>query len=266
MDHRHFIVQQIVPKQWGSKMHSNRGYEMVVRPKGRTPADEYLHKGKCWIEGRENSNYVIELKNNTSNRVMAVVSVDGLSVTNGQPASFDSGGFLVEPYGTVSLPGWMLSNQTAAEFVFGKKENSYATQIGEGGNTGVIGAAWFTEKPKPLPVNDYIKTGSLTKGIRNLAASSSNGMLSNSIVASGYTESLGTEFGESVGFATTQVAFEKASDTPETVMLIYYDTAQNLQKMGIRLKERYANSIPDAFPASKSEFCKPPPSWVSKNT
>jgi hypothetical protein len=257
MDHRHFIVQQIVPKQWGSKMHSNRGYEMVVRPKGRTPATMYLYKGKCWIEGRENSNYFIELKNNTGNRVMAVVSVDGLSVTNGQLASFDSDGFLVEPYGTVSLPGWMLNNQTAAEFVFGKKENSYATQIGESGNTGVIGAAWFTEKPKPIK---YVK------GIRGITASSGVGMMSsNSIVASGYTQSLGTEFGESVGFATTQVAFEKASNTPETVMLIYYDTAQNLQKMGIRLKERYTYSIPDAFPASKSDFCKPPPSWVSKN-
>ena len=235
-------------------------YEMVIRPKGRTPADEYLHKGRIYIEGRENSNYTIELRNNTNSRVMAIVSVDGVAVTDGKPASYESGGFLVDANSTVAIPGWLVSNQQAAEFVFSKKSASYSNQTGQEDNAGVIGVAFFEEK---------IKYRSILTNPQMLAARGSltKGLVSNSIAASSYEpeESLGTGFGDAVDFNTTKVEFEKATATPTLVLLTYYDSASNLQKMGIKLKDRYSNSIPDAFPASNSGFCQPPPSWVTKN-
>lgn len=227
------------------------GYEMIVRPKGRTPADEYSHKGKIWIEGRENSNYVIELRNNTSNRVCAVVSVDGLGVMDGQPASYNSNGFIVDPHSTIEIPGWIVNNQTAAQFVFGKKEGSYAAYKDGESNVGVIGSAWFKEKPRYQYQQRY-------KGI---VASGCSVTRSTSSVE----QSLGTGWGENVNVNLTEVKFEKASTTPDLVMVVYYDSASNLQKMGIVLKSRYQNS-PDAFPASSPKFCDPPPpSWVIKN-
>ena len=241
-------------------MRRNSQYEMAIRPKGRTPADEYLHKGRTYIEGRENSNYTIELHNNTNCRVMAIVSVDGVAVTDGKPASYESGGFLVDANSTVSIPVWLVSGQQAAEFVFAKKTASYSNQTGQEDNAGVIGVAFFEEKPKPRRI---------LSNPQMLAAHSSltKGLVSNSIAASGYEpeESLGTGFGDAVDFATTKVDFEKATTTPVLVLLTYYDSASNLQKMGIKLKERTSSGIPNAFPGVSNGYCAPPPSWVTKN-
>jgi hypothetical protein len=78
---------------------------------------------------------------------MAVVSVDGICVIDGKPASYESNGFLIPAQGTTSVPGWMLNREQAAEFVFGSKKHSYAAESGsDTSNVGVIGVAWFLKK------------------------------------------------------------------------------------------------------------------------
>lgn len=256
-------------------MSRHQNFEVVIKPKGRSPADEYLHKGKLWIEGRENSNYVIEITNHHWQRVMAIVSVDGVSVVDGKPASFDSQGYVLAPGSTVSIPGWLVNNQTAAQFVFGKQSESYATQTKQSGNQGVIGVAWFVEKAPVIhtadvyrqwnqfPQNSANASGSWprTKS-RGIAASSVSsvgdgiGIMSNSI--------LGTGFGESQQYHTTTIEFERASKEPTHVSLVYYDSASNLIRRGIKLKERTSRTDPQAFPGNTS-FCAPPPGWATKS-
>jgi hypothetical protein len=247
-------------------------FEVVIKPKGRSPADEYLHKGKLWIEGRENSNYVIEITNHHWQRVMAIVSVDGVSVVDGKPASFDSQGYVLAPGSTVSIPGWLVDNQTAAQFVFGKQSESYATQTNQSGNQGVIGVAWFVEKPPVIRTADVYaqwslipqnsarpKTWPLTKSIASSSVSSVGdgvGIMTNSI--------LGTGFGESQKFHTTTTEFERASKEPTHVSLVYYDSASNLIRRGIKLKERTSRTDPQAFPGN-TNFCAPPPGWATKS-
>jgi hypothetical protein len=250
-------------------MRNSMGLDLVIRPKGRSPADEYQHRGQTWIEGRNGSNYVIELQNHTWNRVMAVVSVDGLCVIDGKPASYDSDGFLVEANGTLSIPGWMLNHQQAAEFVFGSRQTSYAAQSGNDvSNVGVIGVAWFAELGPTLPIQPLpfygVGLDTASKGLvgaRGLSASGSIGSVgSNSAV----TASVGTGFGNETSFQTTLSGFVRQSNQPMVVQTIFYDSADNLQKMGIRLKERSTYSSRVAFPGSETGFCKPPPTWVQK--
>ena len=251
-------------------MISAHQYSMVIRPKGRTAADEYVHKGRTYIEGRENSHYVIELVNHTHTRALAVVSVDGLSVTDGKPASFNSRGFVLNSKETVQIPGWSLDDQTAAEFVFAKRKDSYGNQTSSGGNEGVIGVAWFVEKPV---LNNHAilneapvwRTHDLSQSTFSASASPRVKGVIGSVAQNSVQPSMGTAFGESLNFATTSTGFEKLSDQPSVIQLIYYDSAVNLQRMGIKLKTRNSNADgPQAFPGSTPEYCVPPPTWANK--
>ena len=238
-------------------------YELTIRPNGRNQADEYNHKSRTWIEGREKSEYTIELKNNTQYRVKAVVSVDGLAVTDGKPASYESKGFVISAYSTVTIPGWLVDNTTAAKFVFGKKNASYAEMSGNDvSNVGVIGAAFFEEKPIEIsnvihPIPTFYGMKSVNNAIQ--ASCHRQTLASNA----GLYSQVGTEFGPAVEYSTTEVEFKQLKSTPTDVLLVFYDSATNLQKMGIKLKERQKN-IPDAFPAIDKSYCKPPPSWVKQ--
>lgn len=251
---------------WVEKMRNPMGLEIIIRPKGRSPADEYYHKGQTWIEGRHNSDYVIQLSNHTPGRMCVVVSVDGLSVTDGKPASYNSDGFVVDGYSHVTIPGWLLNSETSAKFLFGSKNSSYAAQTNsDTSNVGVIGAAWFDEEVK-FHAQPFVGTSPLFGGSSTTIGALSKGMVgqslaSNSIVASG---SMGTGFGDSTNFNTTQVSFKKRSNQPLLVQSIFYDSADALQRMGIRLRDRQPSPTRVAFPGSEPSYCKPPPSWVQK--
>lgn len=253
-------------------------YEMLVRPKGRTPADEYPHKGDIWIEGRSNSWYEIELINKSPNRVMVIVSVDGVGVVDGAPASYDSRGFVLNGHETLRVPGWVSGSQSAAQFVFSDVKRSYAHQMGQDGNPGVIGAAWFSEKtpvyaqlttPTPMYSKGVISGAPIwdTRGITNMAvgATITSAMSTLSSQRQNMCDSLGTGWGEQTAFPTQQAPFVKAHHTPQAVMVIRYDHADNLRHMGIRLKDKLSVSSSQAFPGNNTGYCKPPPVWVTKS-
>ena len=122
-------------------------FEINVLIKGR-PITEYFHNGQTYVEGRDGSNFEIEFKNKSHFRVEAVLSVDGLSVIDGAEAGPQSSGYLVNARETVRIPGWKLSAEQVAAFIFAGKGKSYAAaSTGSSNNTGVIGALVFAEKP-----------------------------------------------------------------------------------------------------------------------
>ena len=256
----------IVLAQWAKPMRDPLGLDLKIRPKARSIADEYFHKGQTWIEGRYNSDYVIEVTNHSWQRMCVILSVDGLCVCDGKPASFDSDGFVVDPGSTVTVPGWLVNTQQAAKFVFGSKNSSYASEMAQNtDNVGVIGAAWFDEEVK-YSAQPFVGTAPLFGGSSTTVGALSNGIVgqslaSNSIAASG---SMGTGFGDSTNFNTTQVSFKKRSKQPVLVQSIFYDSADALQRMGIRLRDRQPSPTRVAFPGSEPSYCKPPPSWVQK--
>lgn len=123
--------------------------DVRVLVKGRQ-VTEFQHQGQIFIEGRPGSDFEIQVTNKSLRRALAVISVDGLSIMDGTPASEDSSGYLVEPHGSVTIPGWMLDNSQVAKFTFGSRKDSYAQQgKGNATNCGVIGVMLFAEKAVP---------------------------------------------------------------------------------------------------------------------
>lgn len=111
----------------------------------------FNHDGKVYAEVPESGDFQVRLTNDSSRRRMAVVSVDGRNVVDGTEAGYDGSGYVLDPWQSVTIPGWLRSNQTCARFTLVTSEESYAAKMGAGTkNVGVVGVAVFDEKPKPV--------------------------------------------------------------------------------------------------------------------
>ncbi len=110
---------------------------------------QIFHNGKTYLVAPESGDYKIRLYNPSPSRQMAVISVDGVNVVNGEDAGFSGPGYVIDAWGTVEIPGWRRDGGKAAAFEFKAQEGSYAAQTGRGtSNVGVIGVAVFAEKVK----------------------------------------------------------------------------------------------------------------------
>ena len=112
---------------------------------------QYTHDGKIFIEAKKGSEYTIEIKNNSWQRILAICSVDGLDILNGKPAVEDGPGYVINGYGVGKFDGFRVSNEKVAKFLFDYKGGSYAASKKDGSerNVGVIGIRLFEEKVIP---------------------------------------------------------------------------------------------------------------------
>lgn len=112
------------------------------------PVKQYKHNKKVYIEGRKDSEYSILVKNDNNVPVYAIVSVDGLSVIDGSPASENSVGFLIKKKSSITVLGWMISEKEVAKFTFSEKKAAYTEQTNKKNapNIGVIGCIIIAEK------------------------------------------------------------------------------------------------------------------------
>ena len=257
------------------------------------PITEYPYSGKVYIEGRAGSEYKIEVKNHSYVRIEAVLSVDGLSVLDGKPAGLQSTGYVLKAYDTMRIPGWTLDRLSVAKFAFAGKDGSYATQMtGDSRNNGVIGLMIFRERsqvpcvtpltwtptytstaPSPTSVPTWTtwhatstqNMGSNWQAMGVGSDTASRGLAANASVNAAVTppmvdQTLGTAFGESTTFATTNVTFVRAPEAP-TILTLYYDERRGLKARGIRIGRPFKpqeQPLPQAFPLMG---CQPPPGW-----
>ena len=123
---------------------------------------QYYHQGKTFIEAKNGSEYVIEIKNNHYKRVLAVGSVDSLNVLTGKTATINDSGYIVDAYAAEKIKGFRFSDEEWAMFRFGYKfyGNTYAQSKEDGSekNCGIIGMKFFYEKE---PVVIYSSTPSV---------------------------------------------------------------------------------------------------------
>jgi hypothetical protein len=110
--------------------------------------------GRSYVVGEYGQRYVIQIQNQTGNRVEAVATVDGLDVIDGRTGSYQKNGYVVGPFATVQIDGFRRSSDTVASFRFGTVSESYAERKGEGRNVGVIGVALFDEAGSAWPWTD----------------------------------------------------------------------------------------------------------------
>jgi len=105
------------------------------------------HEGQTYVQAPKKGKYIIRLHNDSWKRQLAVVSVDGVNVLDGTDAGHDGPGYVLNPWETVDIPGFLRDNSKVAAFRFKEQGQSYAAQTGRGTqNVGVIGVAVFDEK------------------------------------------------------------------------------------------------------------------------
>lgn len=103
--------------------------------------------GNNYVTGISGRRYTIVVKNHSPGRVEVVVSVDGLDVIDGKPASTKKRGYLIDAFGDLEVEGFRTSNTEVAAFRFGSVSQSYAKKKhGKTRNVGVIGVAVFHER------------------------------------------------------------------------------------------------------------------------
>jgi len=97
------------------------------------------------VIGRPGDRYSIVLTNHTDHRFEAVATVDGLDVINGRPGTLDNRGYILMPFGSLTIDGFRQSHESVAAFRFASVADSYAAKTGSARNVGVIGVAFFSE-------------------------------------------------------------------------------------------------------------------------
>jgi len=109
--------------------------------------DNYWWRGGRFVIGKKGREYQLKVKNISSARIEVVMSVDGLDVIDGQPASTKKRGYIINPKKTLTVQGFRTSHEAVATFKFSSVASSYANlRHGNTRNVGVVGLALYTEK------------------------------------------------------------------------------------------------------------------------
>ncbi len=114
---------------------------------GGTALNHYRAGQGIYVIGTPGHSYSIKLENRTSSRMEVVVSVDGLDLLDGQPASVKKSGYIIPAKSSVVIKG-MRVNGKLFSLKFGSVSQSRASKaFGEKGarNVGVIGVACYEE-------------------------------------------------------------------------------------------------------------------------
>jgi hypothetical protein len=242
--------------------------------------------------------YRIHITNPTPRRVEAVVSVDGLDAIDGRTANFDDKrGYVIAPYGDVTIEGFRTSLDQVATFRFSSVRDSYAGKKGQDRNVGVIGIAFFPERERP-PVYRYRRPieesdrgrsydeappakaapapyGGSSEGrapsaapsaeARRDGAGSSSSRRSAEAPYDNDRPGLGTEFGERRWSSVHYTSFQRESPTrPSYIVELRYNDREGLLALGIPVDDvrPYPDDVSvresaDPFPGSR--FAAPPP-------
>lgn len=109
--------------------------------------DHYWAGGAVFVIGIPGRNYTLKLENRTNKRMEVVVSVDGLDLLDGQPASVKKPGYIIPAKSSVTLRGMRIGGKLYS-LEFGSVSHSRAsTAFGQKGarNVGVVGMACYEE-------------------------------------------------------------------------------------------------------------------------
>ena len=226
---------------------------------------EVRARGSDWIPGDPGHRYSVRLTNTSGERVLVVLSVDGVNAVTGETASPAQAGYVLAPWQSTEIAGWRKSLDDIARFYFTDLPDSYAARTGRPDNVGVIGIAVFRERQRPIaypmpspPVADAERAQG-----KAAAPSAAREAVAATDGAYGTTQPqrIGTGHGAREWSPVGQTAFERASSRPAQMTQLRYDDRNALVAMGIlpRTGWRIANDdAPRAFP---NGFVADPPNW-----
>ena len=214
----------------------------------------YQQRGTAWVAGRPGSRYAVRLSNRSGARVMVVLSVDGINAVIGETAGLGQVGYVLMPGQSTEITGWRKSLTEAAAFYFTALPDSYAARTDRPDNVGVIGVAVFRERQREPELSRRSYDSAEPSVAQNAyrargAAESSAAPASPAAKAAGSVldERLGTGHGEREYMPTSHTRFERASDRPNEIVRLRYDSRERLLASGV-IQPRRAPWVPEAFP------------------
>jgi hypothetical protein len=229
----------------------------------------YRHHGRTYIAGEPGHEYEIRIRNRAGQRLLAVTTVDGVNVITGQTGAVNQSGYILDPYGFTRVEGWRKSMSQTAAFYFTKLSNSYAARTGRPDDVGVIGVALFREQvpccireEESRRKSEYSSDAAEAPVVADKRVQRRDGQ-GNERQANGASEpmresrarpesKLGTGHGRRENSNAQYADFQRASETPDEVIAIYYDSKRNLVAQGVipRPQPAYAQQTPRAFPGN----------------
>lgn len=230
--------------------------QVVDRDTGAVLDVHHKH-GRAYVAGEPGHRYAVMMQNRTGERVMAVLSVDGVNAVTGQTADPHQGGYVLGPYERAEINGWRKSMNDVAQFVFSAPESSYAARTGRPQNVGVIGIAVFRERapiyvpqsrPAPSAANEAEAMAQ-----RSLPAPSAGAAADTAAphakreLGGDFASELGTAHGQREWSQVNTTRFERRSSRPDEVVELQYDTFEHLVDRGVIREPRWGREEPRAF-------------------
>ena len=228
----------------------------------------YVHQGRLYVPGTPGERYAVYVANRTGQRVMAVVSVDGINVVTGETASADQNGYVLSPGQWFEINGWRKNMNEVASFYFTRLPDSYAARTDRPGHVGVIGVAAFREwqRPRPLP---QPMTPPLSKRDANAHEAESRAQSDTAAGAPATSapedaatqeaargriperqEKIGTGHGERERSEVVYTNFRRATGHPAETLTLYYGTRANLVARGV-IPGPTPLVVPNPFPGGR---------------
>ncbi len=227
------------------------------------------YRSQNYIAGRPGSRYAIRITNRTGERVMAVMSVDGVNIVTGQTADWAQSGYVLAPWQSYDITGWRKSDQEVAAFEFTALPDSYAARTGRPDDVGVIGVAVFQERiyrpaPPPPPVqappvgrldsrrsessDSAPRSAQAGKAAAEPLASAATGAAQPAAPAP--AERLGTGHGARESSYVSSTSFVRSTARPVEMVSIQYDRHENLARAGVIPTYGQVDPSPRPFPRS----------------
>jgi hypothetical protein len=240
------------------------GIDVIDRDTGQWLPEAHA-RGSDWIPGDPGHRYSVRLSNNSGERVLVVLSVDGVNAVTGETASPSQAGYVLAPWQSTEIAGWRKSLDDVAQFYFTDLPDSYAARTGRPDNVGVIGIAVFRERQRPIVYPMPAPPVANAEYARDKAAAPSAAREASAATDSAYgaaqPQRIGTGHGAREWSPVGQTMFERASSRPSQVTQLRYDDRNALVAMGILPHEEWRRANdgePRAFP---NGFVADPPNW-----
>lgn len=214
--------------------------------------------GRAYVAGEPGHRYAVQLRNRSGERVLAVLSIDGVNAVTGETASPEQGGYVLGPYEHAEINGWRKSMHDIAQFEFSAPDASYAARTGRPQNVGVIGVAVFRERvqwrPQPMPPIDggpYAPRRKTvepsTRDSAQAAAPAASAPEAKYRGSEEYASELGTGHGAREWSPVQRTQFERRSSQPDEIVEVQYDTFEHLVDRGVIRPYRHRDREPRAF-------------------
>lgn len=215
-----------------------RGYDrgpvevdLVDRDRGYV-LPQYLHRGQRWVPGTPGHRYAVRLTNHSPERVLVVLSVDGVNALSGDSAAVDQGGYVLGPWESTEVAGWRKSMHDVAQFYFSDPRDSYASRTGRPYDVGVVGVAVFEEARRaPPPWRGYRDRAQVEQAPSEAAADSEAPPMARSHAQA--APSIGTGHGYREYAPVRRTGFVRASRHPVQVSQLRYEDERALIARGI---------------------------------